>query len=647
MIDLIIPRGKQREVIELPIRGHNVVLGVAGSGKSVCALQRAKYIRNTNINSQVSNLFSPNPHINNNILVLSYNKTLATYLSEMSREQDSFAKIEVKTYHSFATKQMRARALLDDNLGILESSLTQKEIKRREKKGENSDTKESLIKKAIEFIKAEESSQGNEISTLNRTEFIIDEITWFQRVGALSFEEYYSIERTGRGRGGLARDHRRYIFKVYEKYVELREQSGCRYDWDDISYYFNRDLVENPNLFQEYKHIIIDEGQDFSATMIRSLVSYLGNDGSIMFFSDSAQQIYGNSRTPWKNVGLKINKTYTLDENFRNTKQIESLAKAIKEKIGLEVEEKTDSIYNSNEGQLPEVVGFNLQEGEMTYVKNKAAEFARYGSVAVMFPTNESAQTFFYSLSCLTNVEKTHVTRESKYIRNKNGILVGTYQAFKGMEFDSVIIPYCTDAHLILEKRLSALDSLEEADSEVARLLYVALTRAKKNLLITYSGALTRVFPENNNLFHSKNMQTISGINEEEDPVNTFDGTISVYDRSQGLINDHEGDYIENPNGDVVHIMGYHSPEDDPTYYPYSQEDFFIDVPNNQENWISSFADVATVNGPKYYVDEMGRLLTENFDENMYSTEPLFNGDHTGEDGSDYYPEYYGEFNME
>ena len=43
----------------------------------------------------------------------------------------------------------------------------------------------------------------------------------------------------------------------------------------------------------------------------------------------------------------------------------------------------------------------------------------------------------------------------------------------------------------------------------------------------------------------------------------------------------------------------------------------------------------------------MGRLLFENFDENMYPTEPLFNGDHTGEDGSDYYPEYYGEFNVE
>ena len=118
MIDLIIPRGKQREVIELPIRGHNVVLGVAGSGKSVCALQRAKYIRNTNINSQVSNLFSQNFR-RNDILVLSYNKTLATYLGEMGREQDSFANIDVRTYHSFAIGQMRSRSLIDDNTGIL------------------------------------------------------------------------------------------------------------------------------------------------------------------------------------------------------------------------------------------------------------------------------------------------------------------------------------------------------------------------------------------------------------------------------------------------------------------------------------------------------------------------------------------------
>lgn len=640
---MIILRGKQREVIELPIRGHNVVLGVAGSGKSVCALQRAKYIRNTNINSQVSNLFSQNFR-RNDILVLSYNNTLATYLGEMGREQDSFANIDVRTYHSFAIGQMRSRSLIDDNTGILYSSLTQKEIKMRKKANMRCDTKELFIKKAIDLIKAEEHSQGNEVSLLNRIDFIIDEITWFQRIGALSFEEYYAIERTGRGRGGLTRAQRQYVFRVYEKYVELREQGGYTYDWDDLSYYLYKSLDEDSPKYRKYKHIIIDEGQDFSATMIRSLVSYLGSEGSIMFFSDSAQQIYGNSRTPWKNVGLKINKTYTLDENFRNTKQIESLAKAIKEKIGLEIEEKTDSTYNSNTGQLPEVVGFNIQNHELDYVKRMADNFSREGTVAVMFPTNENAEIFFDSLNSLKNVEKTHVTRDSQHIRNKNGILVGTYQAFKGMEFDSVIIPYCTDAHLILEKRLSALDSLEEVDSEVARLLYVALTRAKKNLLITYSGALTRVFPENNNLFHSRNLETISEINAETQHVDTFDRPFTS-NKSQFFINTHKGDYIENPNTDV-YVMEYNSPEDSLTYYPYPQEEFIIHSPDNQENWNSSFPAVSTVNEPKYYVDEMGRVLVDYSDEDIYSMDPLFNGYPTFVEGEDYYPEYYGEFDV-
>lgn len=34
-------RGKQQEILNLSYSGHNIVLGPAGSGKSVCAVQRA------------------------------------------------------------------------------------------------------------------------------------------------------------------------------------------------------------------------------------------------------------------------------------------------------------------------------------------------------------------------------------------------------------------------------------------------------------------------------------------------------------------------------------------------------------------------------------------------------------------------------
>ena len=40
------PRGKQEEVMALPAKGHIVVLGTAGSGKTTVALLRAHHLAN-------------------------------------------------------------------------------------------------------------------------------------------------------------------------------------------------------------------------------------------------------------------------------------------------------------------------------------------------------------------------------------------------------------------------------------------------------------------------------------------------------------------------------------------------------------------------------------------------------------------------
>ena len=39
-------QGKQAEVMALPVTGHTVVLGTAGSGKTTIALQRAIFLSN-------------------------------------------------------------------------------------------------------------------------------------------------------------------------------------------------------------------------------------------------------------------------------------------------------------------------------------------------------------------------------------------------------------------------------------------------------------------------------------------------------------------------------------------------------------------------------------------------------------------------
>ena len=60
------PRGKQKEVMALPAKGHIVVLGTAGSGKTTVALLRAHHLANI-----------PN---GGRVLLVTFNRGLVKYM---------------------------------------------------------------------------------------------------------------------------------------------------------------------------------------------------------------------------------------------------------------------------------------------------------------------------------------------------------------------------------------------------------------------------------------------------------------------------------------------------------------------------------------------------------------------------------------
>ena len=117
-------------------------------------------------------------------------------------------------------------------------------------------------------------------------------------------QDYIDAERIGRTGTRLARKSRPAMFQILRKYLTLRQQEGKFYDWDDIALHCRRELEEDRSP-RVYKHIIVDEGQDFSPEMLRSLAFAVPEDGSLTFFGDVAQQIYGQ-RTSWRSAGLKI-----------------------------------------------------------------------------------------------------------------------------------------------------------------------------------------------------------------------------------------------------------------------------------------------------------------------------------------------------
>jgi superfamily I DNA/RNA helicase len=135
------------------------------------------------------------------------------------------------------------------------------------------------------------------------------------------------VERIGRIGTNLSRELRPVMHEILNKYLEIRTAAGKLYDWDDIAIAVRKEFEEDSSA-RFYKHIIIDEGQDFSPEMIRSLAAAIPEAGSLSFFGDVAQQIYGQKMN-WRSAGLNIPQQWFFKENYRNTKQIAQLGLAI------------------------------------------------------------------------------------------------------------------------------------------------------------------------------------------------------------------------------------------------------------------------------------------------------------------------------
>ena len=75
-----------------------------------------------------------------------------------------------------------------------------------------------------------------------------------------------------------------------------------------------------------------------------------------------------------------------------------------------------------------------------------------------------------------------------------SGVYAGTYQSAKGLEFDVVFMPFCGEDRW---PDLVAVDALgyEEAVGRDSRLLYVGVTRARDELVITHTGEPTILLP--------------------------------------------------------------------------------------------------------------------------------------------------------
>jgi superfamily I DNA/RNA helicase len=404
--------------------------------------------------------------------LVTFNRALVTYLKHLASKE--LRNVTVEHYHKFVRGYLNSRGQMDDNVIV------------------GPEERFALIKDSINPIRANNATHPLFSKT---PEFIAEELKWISQHGIETSDQY--LAHPPQLPSDLDSETTLpLLWETLKGYHVLRAQAGRRYDWDDVAMTARNELAQDDRK-RLYKHIIIDEGQDFSPVMLQSLVRAIPRDGSITFFGDVAQQIYG-SRISWRSAGFDLKTDpWLFQENYRNTKQIADLALALtKMPFYQGAADLVSPRSPKAAGPPPSLLVFSKLKQETDFVTDQAVKLSQAGSVAILTANHEDRKYFnsFFNSGTYTEL-KNDMTRW----KSGAGLSIGTYHAAKGLEFDSVILPRLGADQVPPLEEVNSFGE-EQARADAGRLLYVGITRARQGLILTSTGSPTELLPNDRNI---------------------------------------------------------------------------------------------------------------------------------------------------
>lgn len=443
------PVGRQGDVVYMDANRDQVILGTAGSGKTTMAVHRAAFLANSTL-----------LHGGRTLLV-TYNKALTGYLQHLAGVT---GELDIRNYHHVARGYLASQGLMRYGSVI------------------DDEMRKVVLRRAVGDVRV----AGSSSEVLERPfEFFKDEFDWISGHGYLSREMYLAAERRGRA-DPLRAGQRKTVWRIREAYLEQRASAGYQHDWWGLPSAMIEALEadEQPRL---YRHVVIDEAQDLPPEAIRSLKKLVQPGGTVTLFADYAQQLYGQ-RSSYRSCGLRIQRIEEFKENYRNSAGIAKLAIATAELPHFR--DRADLVVPTSpaaEGVPPTLYAASSAADEIAAVRAQAAQFARSGTVAILTRTRAAARAAARGLSYTELHEHQEWTAS-------NGLYVGTLYSAKGLEFDAVILPHLDAANFPASDQIAAFGRAEALERD-ARLIYVGVTRARSELLVTYQGELTELLP--------------------------------------------------------------------------------------------------------------------------------------------------------
>jgi len=239
----------------------------------------------------------------------------------------------------------------------------------------------------------------------------------------------------------------------------------------------------------QYDAVLIDEGHDFRPEWFKLVVQMVNPESnSLLVLYDDAQSIYGGAKKlkfSFASVGVQAQgRTTILKVNYRNTREILAVASAFANDLlqpndsGEDEAPTVQPIGAGRRGQKPMLIELPTIEAEADRIAQLLLEENRTGTpwadMAVIYRHWDTAGQVTSALSRKDiPFECPQITK--RFTPGGNSVKVVTMHSSKGLEFPLVCIPGAGAPH-----------KKEESIEDEARLLYVAMTRATRQLVMTY-----------------------------------------------------------------------------------------------------------------------------------------------------------------
>lgn len=446
------------------------MLGVSGSGKTCIVIQRAIYLAKK--------------YPNEKILVLTLNKPLAVLIENLVNqlaEDEVISQIKVKPF--FAVGQELLNQFEPENIKLYEDTTW--------KSGEHID------EVWREFYRCELGSDGAKVlhelhdsliaRNIDAEQYIREEFDWIRSAFPIKNRKgYFAISRQGRTIP-LNERHRKLLLRGLEAWERKMKAIGVT-DYLNISTAVYKYIDKIPT---KYRSILIDESQDFGNiefTIARKLVSK--NENDVFLCGDAAQKISTKYQN-LKEAGIELHgsRSKKIFRNYRNSREILELANQIL------IENLTDEMFSSDDFEIldPEFASFSDANPLLLKAENLSVEI----SSAINYLKNNIKENQKACI-CIAGFSQHEIEIFATEVEipvlsghvdiDKASLFLSDLEQTKGFEFDYVCILNCS-ADIIPDRYLP----LEEHFRELSR-LYVAMTRAKLELFISYSGEKSCLF---------------------------------------------------------------------------------------------------------------------------------------------------------